>query len=333
MRSLLVGLVVALALVGPGAENSAQSAGAPAKPVAFPEKGRTITFIINQTAGGPTDLAFRVLAAAMEKDLGVPITIVNKPGATGQVGTTELVRSKPDGYTIGNTNLPSTLNNYLEPERKAVFGRKDLQQVANQVVDPECLMVRADSPIKTLKDLVDAAKANPEGLKVGTSGLLGNNHLAAVHFQKAAGIRFRFVHFEGGAPAMNAILGGHVDAVDLTAGTPTAHFRSGAIRYLAIMEKEPSPLFPDVPTFESQGYKMYFASSRGISVRAGTPPEVVEILASAVKRAMESDVVKKKMEELGLVQRYMGPVEYTKYWDELEAKTKPLLEELLKEQK
>ncbi len=329
MRTLFVSLVVALVLAGSGAVPSSQAGAA----VTFPEKGRTITFIINQPPGGPTDLAFRLLSSVMEKDLGVPITIVNKPGATGQVGTTELVRSKPDGYTVGNTNLPSTLNNYLEPERKAVFGRKDLQQVANQVVDPETLMVKADSAIKSVKDLVAAAKANPDGLRLGTSGLLGNNHMAAMLFQKAAGIRFRFVHFDGGAPAMNALLGGHLDAADLTAGTPTAHFRSGAIRYLAIMEKEPSPLFPGVPTLESQGYKVYFASSRGISVRAGTPPEVVEILAGAVKRAMESDTVKKKMEELGLVQRYMGPAEYTRYWDELEAQAKPLLEELLRGQK
>jgi len=330
MRTLLVSLVVALALAGPGAEGSAQAGAAP---VNFPEKGKTITFIVNQPAGGPSDLASRVLATVMEKDLGVPVTIVNKPGATGQVGTTELVRSKPDGYTICTTNLPSTLNNYLEPDRKAVFGRKDLQQVANQVVDPETLMVKADSPIKSVQDLVAAAKANPDGLKLGTSGLLGNNHLAAMLFQRAAGIKFRFVHFDGGAPAMNALLGGHLDAADLTAGTPTAHFRSGAIRYLAIMEREPAPLFPGVPTLESQGYKVYFASSRGISVRAGTPPEVVQILASAVKRAMENDGVKKKMEELGLVQRYMGPAEYTKYWDDLEAQTKPLLEELLKDQR
>jgi len=327
MRLLLLGLVVALTFVGPGAGEKAE-AGAK-----FPEKGKAITFIVNQPPGGPSDLASRVLAAVMEKDLGVPVTIVNKPGATGQVGTTELFRSKPDGYTIGTTNLPSAINNYLEPDRKAVFGRKDLQQVANQVVDPETLMVKADSPIKSVKDLVEAAKAKPEGLRLGTSGLLGNNHLAALLFQRAAGVRLRFVHFDGGAPAMNALLGGHLDAADLTAGTPTAHFRSGALRYLAIMEKEPQPLFPGVPTLDSQGYKVYFASSRGISVRAGTPPEVVEVLASAVKRAMENELVKKRMDELGLVQRFMGPAEYTKYWDDIEAQTKPLLEELLKEQK
>ena len=326
-RSQLVSLVVALALAGP------QFAAAAAKKIEFPEKGRTITFIINQTPGGPTDAAFRVLAAAMEKDLGAPIAVVNKTGATGQVGTTELVRSKPDGYTIGNTNLPSTINNYLEPDRKAVFGRKDLQQVANQVVDPETLNVKADSPLKSLKDLVEAAKANPGGVKVGTSGTLGNDHMAAMLFQKAAGIRFSLVHFDGGGPGMNALLGGHIDVLSSTAGTPTAHFKSGAIRYLAIMEKEPSPLFPGVTTYESQGYPLYFASSRGITVRAGTPPEVVEILANAVKRAMENDAVKQRMESLGLVQRYMGPAEYTKYWDEFEAQTKPLLEELLKEQK
>jgi tripartite-type tricarboxylate transporter receptor subunit TctC len=326
-RSFL--LVVSTLLVTLAMVAFSQSAEA----AVFPEKGKTITFIVNQPAGGPTDVAFRVLAPAMEKELGVPVTVVNKPGATGQVGTTELVRTKPDGYTIGNTNLPSTLNNYLDPDRKAVFGRKDLQQVANQVVDPEALVVRAESPIKSVKDLVAAAKANPGGLKVGTSGLLSDNHMAAMLFQKAAGIQFAFVHFDGGAPATNALLGGHLDLGTLTGGTPSAHFRSGAVRYLAIMEREPAPLFPGVPTLESQGYKVYFASSRGISVRAGTPPEIVEILANAVKRAMESEAVKSRMEMAGLVQRYMGPAEYTKYWDDLEAEAKPLLEEMLKDQK
>ena len=203
MRSLHVGLGVVLALVVLGAVTIANAAASLPK-VEFPEKGKAITFIINQPAGGPTDAAFRVLAGVMEKDLGVPITVVNRPGATGQVGTTELFRSRPDGYTIGNTNLPSTINNYLEPDRKAVFGRKDLQQVANQVVDPETLNVRADSPFKTLKDLVDAAKANPEGVRLATSGQLGNDHMAAMLFQKTAGIRFRFIHFDGGAPTINA---------------------------------------------------------------------------------------------------------------------------------
>ncbi len=299
----------------------------------FPEPGKMITFIVNQPAGGPTDVAFRVLAPAMEKELGVPVTVVNKPGATGQIGTTDLVRSKSDGYTIGNTNLPSTLNNYLDPERKAVFGRKDLQQVANQVVDPETVVVKADGPFKSIKDLVEAAKAKPGSLKVGTSGLLSDNHMAAMLFEKAAGIRFAYVHFDGGAPATNALLGGHLDLCVLTAGTPSAHFRSGAVRYLAIMERQPAPLFPGAPTMESQGYKVYFASSRGISVRAGTPPEVVEILANAVKRAMESEIVKSRMEAAGLVQRYMGPAEYTKYWDDLETEAKPLLEEMLKDKK
>ncbi len=331
MGSRLVGVVVALAVLVLGFATARDGAAAQSK-IDFPEKGRPITFIINQPAGGPTDSAFRVLAGVMEKDLGVPINVVNRPGATGQVGTTELVRSKPDGYTIGNTNLPSAINNYLEPDRKAVFGRKDLQQVANQVVDPETLNVRADSPFKNLKDLAEAARANPETVRLATSGQLGNDHMAAMLFQKAAGVKFRFVHFDGGAPCINALLGGHVDVVSSTAGTPTAHFRSGAIRYLGIMEREPNPLFPGVPTYESQGYKLYFASSRGISVRAGTPPEIVEILAGAVKRAMESDAVKNRMETLGLVQRYMGPADYTKYWDEFEAQTKPLLEELLKEQ-
>ncbi len=107
-----------------------------AETAAFPEKGKTITFIVNQPAGGPSDLASRVLAAAMEKELGVPIAIVNKPGATTQLGNTELANAKPDGYTLEEVSLPAAVITYLDAERKATYTRKSFQPVSMYNVEP-----------------------------------------------------------------------------------------------------------------------------------------------------------------------------------------------------
>ncbi len=114
-------------------------------------------------------------------------------------------------------------------------------------------------------------------------------------FQKAAGVDFKIVHFESGNPAATALLGGHVDFLDLTAGTTTSHYKSGSIRYLALADKERSKLFPEVPTMEEQGYKIYYGSSRGLVAPAGTPREIVNILAEATKRAMSTEQAEKKI--------------------------------------
>ena len=126
---------------------------------AFPEKGRTLTHIVAYPPGGGTDVTARLLAPMLEKELGIQVQVLNKGGAGGQIGFTELVRSKPDGYTIGNLILPTVITTYLDPTRKAVFSRKSFQLLALQDNDPGIIAVKATGPFKTLKDLIDAAKA------------------------------------------------------------------------------------------------------------------------------------------------------------------------------
>jgi tripartite-type tricarboxylate transporter receptor subunit TctC len=314
---------------------AAQPTSAPAKAVDFPIKGKPITLIVGAAAGGGNDIGARILAPGLEKELGVPVQVMNKEGAVQQVGINEMIKSKPDGHTLAYLSIPSCFTSYLDPNRKATatFSHKDIQQVANDVIDPEAIMVRADSPFKTLKDFVDAAKANPNGLKLGTAGFMGNTHLELLLFQKVAGVKFTFVHFESGAPSVTALLGGHVDAIDGTVGAVSASYKSGQVRYLAVADKVRSPSFPSVPTMEEEGYKVYYGSSRGISAPAGTPKEVVDILAKAIKKVADTPEVKQKEADLGLTQMYMGPEEYTKYWTDFEDMTKPLLEEAAAEAK
>lgn len=285
-----------------------------------------MTFIIPWSAGGPTDVGGRLLAGALEKELGVPVQVVNKAGAGSQVGITELAKAKPDGHTVGVTNLPSSITPYLDPSRGAAYGRKDLLPVANHVWDPETVGVAASSPYKTLKDLVEAAKAKPEGIKAAVTGLQSDNHLALLAFQKAAGIKFSVVTMEGTAQANPALLGGHVDVLFQSSGGFAPLVKSGQARLLGMMDKQESKFYPGVKTFEAQGYQVNYASSRGISVPLGTPEEIVDILSRSIKKAIESEEMQKKMDESFFLQRYMGPEEYAKYWDEFEVQTKQLMD-------
>ena len=147
----------------------------PAGAQTFPD--RPINLIVMAPAGGPTDVAARVLAAVAEKDIGQPIVIVNKVGAGGQVGWTELVRSKPDGYTIGFVIMPGTNTVIADPERQAIFNEKSFEFIVNHVLDPGVIWVRAESPHKSLKDLFAAAKAAPSTMRASTTGILSDDHL------------------------------------------------------------------------------------------------------------------------------------------------------------
>jgi tripartite-type tricarboxylate transporter receptor subunit TctC len=291
----------------------------------YPIQGRAISIIVPFTPGGANDVAARVQAPVLEKELGVPVMVVNKPGASTQVGMTQLVQAKPDGHTLGLLTLPGAMLAYLDPSRKAIYSRKDFTVVAMQSWDPNSLSVKTDSPHKTLRDLVETARANPEKVKVGTSGLLSTDHMVLLMLQKAAGVKFSIVHFDGGTQSITALLGGHLDAVVTTASTFLPQLKSGNVRMLGITDREENKFFPGVRTFTGQGYNVQYGASRGIVVRSETPKEVMDILGAAVKKATDDADVRKRMNEMAMTLRYMDEKQAGAFWDELEAQTKPLL--------
>ncbi len=293
----------------------------------FPAKGKSITMILGTSAGGSTDVGARILAAAMEKDLAATATriqVENKPGAGWQIGLTALARSRADGYTIGFTILPQTITNYLDPERKAVFDRKSFQPLGMQVVDPGVIAVKAGSPYKTLQEVIDAAKANPGKLKASATGILSDDHLAVLQLQKLTGARFAIVQFDGSAKAMTALLGGHTDVYFGNVGDTYPQAKAGEVRVLGVMDDDESKFLPGKTTF-SQGIKLESSSSRGLSAPTGTPKEIVDFLAGAIKKAIDDPEHMKKMEEQGLTVRYMDPARMEKYWAEMEEQIKPLM--------
>jgi tripartite-type tricarboxylate transporter receptor subunit TctC len=311
----------------PAPAGSPTSAASAAPKVVFPAQGKTISLIVPYDAGGAGDVGARLLAPYLEKELGGTVEVVNKPGAGSQIGVTEVARAKPDGYTIGFTHLPATIAVYLDPERQAAFTRASLQPLAMYVVDPSAIAVKGDSPMRTLKDLVDAAKANPGKVTVGDSGILSDGHISTLLLQQASGTKFAVVHGAGGAKGIADLLGGQVQAQNLNlSGNNIALAKSGEIRLLGIFDDSTSPNYPGVTTAKSQGYNFSVATSRAISAPAGTPKEVVTALSNAIKRAMAAPEFMAKAAASGLSLRYMDPGELETYWTDLETRVKPLID-------
>ncbi len=198
---VIVGCVVALV--------AALTLTVAAYPQSYPSK--PVMLMVAYPAGGSTDVGARIVASIAEKELGQAIMVLNKPGAGGQVGWTEMAKQKPDGYYIGFVNLPPLNTVILNPERKAIFNIDAFTPIINHVLDPGVIYVKPDSPYKTLKNLIDDAKKRRGEIRAGTTGILGDDHLAILMLEEATGIRFRIVHFDGDIPQMTALLGGQID--------------------------------------------------------------------------------------------------------------------------
>lgn len=316
MTQPLAALVAALAVC---------AFAAPAAASDFPIKGKPIEMIVPFGAGGPTDGAARLLATSLEQKLGVPVTVLNRPGASTQLGATQLARAKPDGHTIGFVSLPQLITAYLDPARKAVFSRKDLQPFALHVSDPITIAVRADSPHKTLADLVAALKKAPSAVKGGTGGFMGTTHLAYLEMERLAGVKFALVNFEGSAPGLAALLGGHIDVhMDTVAGA-FARVKAGEIRVLAVADSVENAFLPGVKTFEAQGVPMRFAAARGLALPAGTPGAIEKTLGDAVRAIIDTEEHRQKMTAMGQSLRHLGPEAFSKFWADSEQQVERLM--------
>jgi tripartite-type tricarboxylate transporter receptor subunit TctC len=293
---------------------------------------RAVQLIVAFPAGGSTDVGARILAAAAEKDLGQPITVVNKGGAGGQLGFTEIARARPDGYTLGFLNLPGLNTITLDPERKAAFNIDSFIPIVNQVLDPGLIWVKGDSPYKTLADLVDAAKKAPGKISACTTGILSDDHLAILMVQEAAKCEFRIVHFDGGAQQLTGVMGGHVDCAFDNVGGVFKRVLSGEVRGLAVTDVERSKFLPDVPCTKELGMATVISSStRGVGAPKGTPADVIKVVEAAFLKAIESPEMKQKMDAVGLALKPMVGATYAKYYADTQAQAKKYTEWALKQ--
>jgi tripartite-type tricarboxylate transporter receptor subunit TctC len=300
--------------------------------VDFPQKGRAITIIVPNAPGGINDMTARLIAPVLEKEVGVPVQVVNKPGAATLTGLTETARAKPDGHTVVVLGLPGNLTAYLDPDRQALPQVRELQPVAAQNLDIGAVLVNAESPYRTVKDLVTAAKANPNSLKAATDGLMGSDHMATIYFTRKTGTSYKLVHFDGGAPATTALAGGHVDLRIGKVGSAYALIKSGKVRAIGVMDKRRSKYAPDAPTMEEQGYPDYtYYNLTGVAAPKGTPRAIVDVLSAAIKKSVDSEEAKKRLDGVALIGQFMGTDEFAAYWKNAESMIEPLIAEAKKQ--
>src|SRR5262245_29218503 len=249
----------------------------------YPE--RPITFICPWPAGGTADVTMRALCTVVQKQLGQPIIVDNRAGASGMLGLKALSMAKPDGYTIGQIPISVTRFSQLGTVQLDPF--KDLTYIARTSGQTFGLAVRADSPWKTLKDFVAAAKAAPGKLTYASAGVGGATHVGMEEFALVAGIQLNHIPYKGGAPALQDLLGGQVDALaDSSSWAP--HVKSGKLRLLATWGEKRTQDFPDVPTLREAGFDVVVDAPNGIGAPKGLDPAIERKLREAFKLAAAS---------------------------------------------
>jgi len=280
----------------------------------YPE--RAVTMIVPFPPGGVTDTVARPVAEALSHELGQSVVIENKAGAGGAVGIGQAARAEPDGYTL----LMSLSSISILPEADKILGRKAAFQldqfapIARVTADPTVLIVRADSPWKTLQDFVADAKRRPGALNYGSSGIYGSMHVPMEMLKSVAGINLTHVPFTGAGPAVAALLGGQVDAISTGPSSVVQHIQAGKLRALAHWGDSQLAALPQVPTLASQGYDVKFVQWSAIFVPAGTPAPVVDRLRAASRKVLNDPKVQQSILAAGSPVQYMDAPEFAAYW-------------------
>jgi tripartite-type tricarboxylate transporter receptor subunit TctC len=298
LEKLLPSLLLSAAALAPAAARAA-----------YPEQ--PIKMIVAYGAGGGTDIVARVMAPYISKYLGnnASIVVLNRPGAGGGIGFSEVANAQPDGYTIGFINTPNVLT--IPIERKSNFNWQGFDLLGNVIDDPGNFSVHADSPVKNLADLVAHAKANPGAVTYGTTGIGSDDHLAALMFERAAGVKLTHVPFKGAAEVHNAIASKQIFMAAMNIGEALQYAKGGTpLRHLGQMSTTRTNLAPNLPTFKEQGYDIVMASLRGIAAPKGLPAPVREQLVSAIQKAAADPEFQAKAANAFAPLRYLPPAQY-----------------------
>ena len=281
----------------------------------YPNK--PVTMIVPFPPGGVADITARPVAEAMGRYLKQPIVVENKAGAGGGVGMSFVAKAKPDGYTV----LLALSSISIIPEADKVLGREpmftlnQLVPIARFTADPTVLAVRADSPWKSAKDLVDAAKNAPGAIPYGSSGNYGTMHVPMEMLSAASGTKMLHVPYTGAGPAVVALLGGSVDALSTGPSSVMGHVKGGKLRVLASWGEARHPALPDVPTLKELGYDAQFSQWTGLFVPAGTPPEVVAKLREAARAAVNDETFKSALAKVETPIQYLDAPQFQSFWD------------------
>jgi tripartite-type tricarboxylate transporter receptor subunit TctC len=273
---------------------------------AYPD--RPIKMIVPWAAGGDTDAICRVIASSMEKHLGKPVIIVNITGASGTVGAREAVKAAPDGYTI------FSVHDFIHTTYYTGVGEltyKDFEPVSLLTSTPSVFAAYAKTPWNSLKDLIEDARKRPEQITVAAT-LGSTSHFFPAMVAQAAGVKWKYVSYEGTAPRMTALLGGHV-LLGETNLTQLDKVKAGQIKMLAIATAKRLPEVPEVPTLKELGLEILYAVNRGILAPKGTPEAVLAKLEDACGKAAKDPAVMEPMKKQGTVVEFLNRKAYADF--------------------
>jgi tripartite-type tricarboxylate transporter receptor subunit TctC len=274
---------------------------------------RTMRIVVPFAPGGGTDVIARTLAQEMAKDLGAAIIIENKPGAGTIIGTQAAAASEPDGYTL----LMGTFANAVNPGLYAKLPydpHKDLAAVALIARSFNIVVVNSASPIKSITELIAAARTDPDKLSYGTYGTGTSAHLAGELFKSMAKVNLTMVPYKGAAPAITDLLGGRIQVMFTTVASAAPLIAGGQLRALAVTSAERSPAFPELPTVAEAGVPGYSAESwYGLYAPARTPADIIGRLNKSAAAAVQSDAFKRLAVNEGLVMVAAEPAELDRY--------------------
>jgi tripartite-type tricarboxylate transporter receptor subunit TctC len=287
---------------------------------------REIELMVPWSVGGSTDIVFRTFLMVLPKYLKAPVIIVNRPGGGAVPGYTEAMGKKPDGYYYVAWATPSITKVHMS---KCPYDAYTFEPVINLVSAPCWLLVPADSPYRTLKDLLDDARKRPGQVNVGNAGAGGGTHMIVLAFEKAAGVKFNHVPHAGGGPTVVAAVGGHVDAINVSPPEGVAQLEGRQLRCLAVFSKERLEAFPDYPTAIEQGVDFSLGQWRGIGAIKGTDPAKIKVIHDAFRATMEDEDFKTLADKAGILLDYKGTEEFRKWIAEQDA----LYEDIVKSNK
>ena len=303
MTSLIRSLLIAASLTAAVAMPAAQAA--------YPE--RPLTLINPYAAGGPADVVARSLGRALEKSLGQPVVVENKPGGGASIGTGFVARAKPDGYTL---LLGTSAGHVVTPlmQKTPYDGVDGFAFCSVVAVQPIMLVVNPSRGIRNVAELLARAKAEPGKLSYGSAGVGGATHLGAELFQQAAHVQLNHIPYAGASPAINDVVGGQIDLAMLNLSASLPFIRQGRLIALAYAADKRSALLPDVPTLDEAGVpEAQAATWYSLAAPAGTPPDIVQRLSSAVRAVNDDPDYRRVMQEQAIELMSLTPAEADAY--------------------
>ena len=265
---------------------------------AFPAK--PIRIVVPYAAGGPSDMVARTVAQRMSQIMGNPVVVENRPGANGIIGMEHVAKSPGDGYTMVMFSLGGSVLNTVLREKLPYTLLKDFRPVGNMVNMAELLVVHPSVPAKSIKELVALAKARPNALNYGSSGIAGTPHLMGEMLKQAAGIEMTHVPYKGTGPATMDVISGQIQLIFTEVPVLLQHVKEGKLRALAVGTQQRSALLPDAPTMAESGFPQLLAYNWfGLQAPAATPKEIIGKLNAALVKALEHPDTKALLQSQG----------------------------------